>query len=102
MPVVLQINHIDDDNARPREDLEADLNPYGFPTAETVARSGRGIDEAHKLAVDRLVGDIRGGLAGASSGCGGGFPGVVDAGSVGNHEIFSRVCRLTCHGIADH
>ena len=37
-----------------------------------------------------------------SSGCGGGFPGVRDAGRVGNHEIFSRVCRLTCHGIAEH
>ena len=38
----------------------------------------------------------------ASSGCGGVLPGVVEAGSVGNHEIFSRVCRLTCHGIAEH
>ncbi len=67
VPVILQINHVDDEDARPREALEADLNPYGFPTVETVARSGRGIDEAHSLVVKGLVEDIRMGLAGDSS-----------------------------------
>jgi mutual gliding-motility protein MglA len=47
LPVVLQVNHADDENARPLEDVAFDLNPYGFPVQRAVASRGDGVAETH-------------------------------------------------------
>lgn len=45
LPVVLQVNHLDDDGARAADDVASPLNPFGFPVIEAAAKTGRGVSE---------------------------------------------------------
>ncbi|MCA9631257.1 MAG: GTPase domain-containing protein [Myxococcales bacterium] len=51
LPLVLQYNKRDLRDVRPVEELEAELNPRGVPSFETVATSGQGVFEA----LDRIT-----------------------------------------------
>ena len=64
MPVVLQINHGDASDARPTDELVADLNPYNFPVVEAVAKEGAGVRETHEEVASSVVVRVRDTLAG--------------------------------------
>ncbi len=64
IPMVLQVNRTDDAKARPADDVVYDLNPYGFPVVEAVARDSKGVLEAHERVNGVTVARIRDNLAG--------------------------------------
>lgn len=64
MPMVIQVNRTDDVYARNAERVVYDLNPYGFPVIEAVARDSKGVLEAHEQVTTVTVNRIRDNLAG--------------------------------------
>lgn len=64
LPVVLQINHSDASDARPRDELVFDLNPYDFPVVEAVAKEGTGVPETYEEIASAVVVRLRDTLAG--------------------------------------
>lgn len=64
MPMVLQVNRTDDEDARAADQVVFDLNPYGFPVIEAVARDSKGVLEAHEQVNTVTVHRIRDNLAG--------------------------------------
>jgi hypothetical protein len=68
LPVVLQVNHADDPEARPLEDVAFDLNPYGFPLLRAVASRGEGVAETHAEVSQRIGKRIQAIMAGDETG----------------------------------
>lgn len=64
VPIVLQVNHVDREEARTPADVVFDLNPYGFPVVSAVAKEGQGVEETHDEAVAAVSARIRDNLAG--------------------------------------
>ncbi len=64
IPLVIQLNKRDLPTARPVQDLEADLNPFGVPMVEAVAFEGKGVMETLKAVTDLAAQRIRDNLAG--------------------------------------
>lgn len=64
LPIVIQVNHTDDDTARPAEDVVYDLNPYGFPVIPAIATEPRGVLETHTELAGALTARIRDNMAG--------------------------------------
>ena len=64
IPVVLQINHGDASDARTRDELEFDLNPYDFPVVEAVAKEGSGVVDTYEEIATAVVTRLRDTLAG--------------------------------------
>lgn len=64
LPMVLQVNHMDDPKAIPSDKVVYDLNPYGFPVVEAVARDTIGVGETHKRIASVTVSRIRDNLSG--------------------------------------
>src|SRR5690606_38274564 len=64
IPMVIQVNHTDDPNARPAEQVVFDLNPYGFPVIEAVASDALGVLEAHEQVASVTIHRIQDNLAG--------------------------------------
>ncbi len=54
LPVVMQVNHGDNAEARPIKEVAFDLNPYGFPLVSAVASRGDGVVEAHAELSQRI------------------------------------------------
>jgi hypothetical protein len=67
LPMVIQVNHTDHETARPIEQVVFDLNPFGFPVVEAVARDQKGVLEAHKEVFDLTLERIRDTLTGKDS-----------------------------------
>lgn len=65
LPVVLQVNHLDEPDARPASDATLALNPFGFPVVSATATEGTGVRETFDtitaLARERLADNISGG-----------------------------------------
>lgn len=65
LPVVLQVNHLDEPRARGADDVTYALNPFGFPVLEASARDGEGVRETFDaiaaLARERIADNLRGG-----------------------------------------
>ena len=68
VPMVMQINHSDADNARTPQAVALDLNPYGFPVHTAIARSGKGVTETLQTIVGLVALRIGATLSGESSG----------------------------------
>lgn len=64
MPIVIQVNHCDQESARPAADVTFDLNPYGFPVVEAVASAGKGVSETHLEVTAAVVARVADALAG--------------------------------------
>ena len=64
IPLVIQVNHTDADDARDPAAVVVDLNPYGFPVVAAMARSHRGVLEAHDRVATETAARIRENLAG--------------------------------------
>jgi len=64
LPAVLQVNRTDADDARESQEVAYDLNPYGFPVVEGVARAAKGVLETHEHVVRITVARIHDNLAG--------------------------------------
>ncbi len=64
MPVVIQVNHIDDDTARPPDDVVFAINPYGFPVVPCAALEGRGVVESYETVLQLATDRVRAALTG--------------------------------------
>ncbi len=64
IPMAIQVNHTDATDARPAEEVVFDLNPYGFPVIEAVARDAKGVIEAHEQVAGMTLARIQDALAG--------------------------------------
>ena len=64
VPLVLQLNHRDHERALPVEQLTSELNPFGFPVTEAIARSGDGVMATHSEVTAALEARLRDHLAG--------------------------------------
>ncbi|MBX2801069.1 MAG: GTPase domain-containing protein [Myxococcales bacterium] len=64
IPVVIQVNHADAADARTTDEVIFDLNPYGFPVVEAVAKEGAGVEETHAEIATSVVARVRDTLAG--------------------------------------
>lgn len=64
LPMVIQVNRLDDSAARAPEEVVFDLNPYGFPVIEAVARDSKGVLEAHEQVAGVTMARVRDNLAG--------------------------------------
>lgn len=67
LPMVIQVNHLDDPSARSVTDVVYDLNPYGFPVIPAVAIEPRGVLETHTEVAGALVARIRDNMAGSTA-----------------------------------
>jgi len=67
IPMVIEVNHTDDPEARPASQVVYDLNPYGFPVVEAVARDSTGVLEAHEQVTTVTANRIRDNLTGKES-----------------------------------
>lgn len=59
IPIVLQYNKRDLDNIISYEELERDLNKYGFPSFEAVAIEGRGVFAALKSVSNTILANLQ-------------------------------------------
>jgi hypothetical protein len=64
VPLVLQLNHRDDESALPVDQLTSELNPFGFPVTEAIARAGDGVMATHSEVTAALEARLRDHLAG--------------------------------------
>lgn len=64
VPVVIQVNHIDEEGARRPEDVTVDLNPYGFAVVHAVANIGQGVVETHQQVMGEIAARVRDNLSG--------------------------------------
>jgi signal recognition particle receptor subunit beta len=67
IPLVIQVNHTDADDARTAEEVVVDLNPFGFPVVSAIARLSRGVLETHQQLTTRTSDRIRDNLAGGQT-----------------------------------
>jgi hypothetical protein len=67
LPMVIQVNHTDGPDAVPSEKVVYDLNPYGFPVTEAVAKDAIGVGQTHKKIVGITVSRIRDNLSGSET-----------------------------------
>lgn len=67
MPVVIQVNQTDSEDARPTDQVVFDLNPFGFPVVEAVAKHSKGVIEAHERICELTLERIRNTLSGKHS-----------------------------------
>lgn len=65
LPVVIQVNHCDDEHAEPPDRVVYDLNPYDFPVIKAVAQQGEGVLETHARLVSDTTQRIRESLSGS-------------------------------------
>jgi len=59
VPIVLQYNKRDLDNTLSFDELENDLNRYGFPSFEAVATEGRGVFAALKSVSNTILANLQ-------------------------------------------
>lgn len=64
IPLVIQLNKRDAPNARPYDDMIADLNPFGVPVVEASASDGQGVLETLRLVTEIAANRIRENLSG--------------------------------------
>ncbi len=64
VPVVIQVNHTDAEDACPSADVLFDLNPFGFPVVQGVARQDKGVLETHEEITQAVLARVRDTLAG--------------------------------------
>jgi hypothetical protein len=64
VPLVLQLNHRDADDALPVDQLTSELNPFGFPVTEAIARAGDGVLATHSEVTAALEARLRDHLSG--------------------------------------
>ena len=64
IPMVIQVNHTDASQSRDPEAVVFDLNPYGFPVIDAVARDQKGVIEAHEQVTAVTTARIRESLSG--------------------------------------
>jgi len=64
VPLVLQLNHRDHEQAVPVEQLTSELNPFGFPVTEAIARGGDGVLATHSEVTAALEARLRDHLSG--------------------------------------
>jgi signal recognition particle receptor subunit beta len=62
--VVIQVNQMDADDARPLADVVFDLNPFGFSVVPAVARAGEGVIETHQEVAAGIALRVRNGIVG--------------------------------------
>lgn len=67
LPMVFQVNQTDAQNARPLERVVEDLNPFGFPVFEAMARQGKGVLETHEALLGAVLTRLRDNLAGGEA-----------------------------------
>jgi len=64
VPVVFQVNHTDHPDALRADQAVVDLNPFGYPVVDSVARDGLGVMKAHvrmsSLLGERVAATFRG------------------------------------------
>jgi signal recognition particle receptor subunit beta len=63
LPVVFQVNQTDAQNARTPERVVEDLNPWGFPVFEAMARQGKGVVDTHEAILAAVVTRVRDNLS---------------------------------------
>jgi len=69
IPIIIQYNKRDLDDAMELEELEAELNPHSFPMTEATATSGEGVFPTLKSLASMVLESVnKGSLAGARSG----------------------------------
>lgn len=68
LPVVIQVNHADAEDARPIDDVVFDLNPFGFQVVRAVARQDDGVVTTHDEVVGALAARIANALRGQAPG----------------------------------
>ena len=64
IPMVIQVNHTDAEDARTSDDVVFDLNPYGFPVVTAIATEETGVLEAHQGVTEATLSRIRSNLSG--------------------------------------
>ncbi len=64
LPIVIQVNHGDHEDARGTDDVVYDLNPYGFPVVAAIATEPRGVLETHTELSGALTARIRDHMSG--------------------------------------
>lgn len=67
LPMVLQVNHTDHPESLPAEKVVYDLNPYGFPVVEAVAKDSIGVSRTHNQIVSITVSRIGDNLSGSET-----------------------------------
>lgn len=63
LPVVFQVNQTDAQNARTPDRVVEDLNPWGFPVFEAMARQGKGVLETHEAILSAVITRVRDNLS---------------------------------------
>jgi len=64
MPVVFQVNHRDDPNSLPIDEVTYDLNPYGHPIFASSVPDGTGLQEPLRALAELIADRLRANLAG--------------------------------------
>lgn len=64
LPLVIQVNHTDAEDARPVSDVVFDLNPFGFPVVPAIARRDVGILDTHREFAGAIADRVRNTIAG--------------------------------------
>lgn len=64
VPLVLQLNHRDAEGALTVEAMTSELNPFGFPVTEAIARQGDGVLATHSEVTAALEARLRDHLSG--------------------------------------
>lgn len=67
VPMVYQVNQSDAQNARPTDRVVEELNPFGFPVFDSMARQGRGVLETHDAILASVLTRVRDNLAGSAT-----------------------------------
>ena len=62
--MVLQVNHVDAEDARKISEVVFDINPYGFPVISAIANDHRGVVETHAEITGATSARIRDNMAG--------------------------------------
>jgi hypothetical protein len=63
---VFQVNQLDAQSARPADRVVEELNPFGFPAFEAMARQGKGVQETHEAILAAVLGRLRDHLQGGA------------------------------------
>jgi len=64
LPLLFQVNHTDATNARPGKRVVEDINPFGAPIFEAMARQGKGVIATHEAIVSATLSRLGDNLSG--------------------------------------
>lgn len=67
IPLVFQVNQVDAPNARPTARVMEEINPFGMPVFEAVARQGKGVFETHEALLHATITRLKDNLGGRHS-----------------------------------